>query len=148
MRGILEHDRHPQMPKKKSEIDSQAVTRDFFIEQFQLFEEKIIKKVDAKIEYSRKDAREQLESIAQRLNQKIDSVHSELKSVRSELKQDIHYTQVAVREVKGDTLRIDKKLAEHDVRFDRLENKMDQVIEKVDHHDEEIVFLKTAIAKN
>ena len=49
------------------------------------------------------------------------------------LRQEIHYTRLAVKEVKNDTVSISEKL--------------DAVAEKVDHHDEEIVFLKAAIAK-
>ncbi|MBI5298675.1 MAG: hypothetical protein HY877_00030 [Deltaproteobacteria bacterium] len=116
------------MPSSKKSIPqkSEAITKEFLTEQLQTFKHDILKTVDAKIEYVAKDAREHVNSIAAGLNKRMDDMEKSLR-------QEIHYTQLAVKEVKADTISIREKL--------------DAVIEKVDHHDEEIVFLKAAVAK-
>ncbi len=74
-----------------------------------------------------------------------ETLEAKIEEVRTELKQEIQITQMAV---KANSV----KLQEHDQRFDNLEKdvkeikqKLEGVVEKIERHDEEITFLKSAV---
>ena len=106
--------------------------------------------------------RQEMKEMKSEISSQIEVTQQALGATRDELKQDIKITQMAVKSNKEEIIQIQKKLEEHDEqfkkidkrfeqvdkRFDILENKMDRVADKVEHHDEEITFLKTAVAKS
>ena len=84
------------------------------------------------------------------------NLRQDMQNMESKLSSQIEVTQMAVRSNKGEIIQIQKKLLEVETklteRIDSVEinlsQKIDKVADKVEHHDEEITFLKTAIAKS
>ena len=62
-----------------------------------------------------------------------ESLETKIDEFRDELKQEIQILQMAVGKNSED--------------IKRLEQKLDPLIEKVDRHDEEIIFLKTSLSQ-
>ena len=137
-------------PKVKS-----SLTKEFLVYQLQNFETRILKNVDskidharelleAKIDFSRKDAKEQIQSVAIGVNSKIAASEYKLVKAIDSIESEVRFTQIAIREVKSDTIRIEKTQGEHTERLNRIEKKLNEVTEKVNEHDTEIATLKSA----
>lgn len=86
----------------------------------------------------------QVQAVAESLDLTRNELNQKIDGVEKSLRQEIHYTQLAIKGVKDDTVRIEKKLNQVE---ENLSEKIDRVAEKVEHYDEEIVFLKAAVAK-
>lgn len=99
-------------------IESNVLTKDFFVEQ--------IGNLDRKIDGVKQSSKEHLEAVEIRLNKKIDKLDMKIEAVHDNLKM----TQGDVSEIKH--------------RLDTMDTKLDRVVEKVERHDEEIVLLKAA----
>ena len=131
------------------------MTKEFLVDQLQNFETRILKNVDskidharelleAKIDFSRKDAKEQIQSVAIGVNSKIAASEYKLVKAIDSIESEVRFTQIAIREVKSDTIRIEKTQGEHTERLNRIEKKLNEVTEKVNEHDTEIATLKSA----
>ena len=146
------------MPQKRTDV-AKPVTEGFLSKKIDKVLEVVEsnrKVLEARINFMREDAKQQLQSVAEGLNKKVDNIGKEL-----------HFTQLAVREVKAESIihtqrlnhvegrldcmdgRLDRmhgRLDLMDSRLGRMENKFDHVIEKVERHDTEISHLKSAVS--
>jgi chromosome segregation ATPase len=78
------------------------------------------KALEARIEYSRKDASEQIHGVQKAINARIDNVTKELK----ELKEDVKFNQQAIKSVKEDMMDMESRLSDKiDTRLDNHEAK-------------------------
>ena len=116
------------------------------------------KYLEDKIESSRQSSKEQLESVERRLHAKIDTVHDKL-----DMKIDGVHDKLDAK-INGVHDKLDMKIeAVHDklnykimsVQTDlseikqclgRVEQKLDNVVEKVERHDGDIASLKSAVS--
>lgn len=152
--------------KPQSESKSKTLTKKFFKEflgeQLQSFE----KRFDAKIEYVHRDTREHIQGVADGLNKKIDSldlkftqrigvVDKKIDTVYDLLDKKIDTVHDSLNmkiDTVHDSLNLKIEALQSDVkgidkRLGRVETKLDAVAEKVERHDEEIVFIKSALSR-
>ena len=121
--------------KTKSVQDKPMISEKSFAEQIGYFTI-----VLEDIRYQVKGVIEEQVAMRAEFNEKLDQQKQELKAEIQVTQQAVRSNGQEIKELKTEISRIDQKLT-------KVEGKVDRVIEVVEKHDEDVVFLKTALLK-